>query len=316
MNRVLVYVIVFFSISVVTFVVARTALTQEANTVYPQSNGFGELLTTASPQPTPTPTVRLLAVGDVMLGRSVNTKMVSKADWKYPFLETAEFLKTADITFGNLESPFGFTCPISNEGFVFCADRRSVEGLVYAGFDVMSLANNHINNQGSEGVKLTEEVLTTYTIAGITHGNYEIFESNGITVGIIAYDATMQTIDIEQLKATVSVLKNKSDIVVVSFHWGVEYVTEPSKEQVELGRAAIDAGGSLVIGHHPHWIQSVEEYNDGVIVYSLGNFVFDQMWSEETRTGHVGEFVLTDEGVASYQFKLVKIYDYAQPRFE
>lgn len=316
MNRVLVYVIVFFSISVVTFVVARTALTQEANTVYPQSNGFGELLTTASPQPTPTPTVRLLAVGDVMLGRSVNTKMVSKADWKYPFLETAEFLKTADITFGNLESPFGFTCPISNEGFVFCADRRSVEGLVYAGFDVMSLANNHIYNQGSAGVQLTKEVLSTNSITGITHGDFEVFESNGIKVGIIAFDATTQSIDIEQLKDTVVAANNQADIVIVSFHWGAEYVTDPSTQQQLLGRAAVDAGAKLVIGHHPHWVQTVEEYRVGLIVYSLGNFVFDQMWSAETRIGHIGEFVLTKDRVDSHLLHTVKIYDYAQPRLE
>src|SRR5690606_2415251 len=106
-----------------------------------------------------------------------------------------------------------------------------------------------------------------------------------------------------------------SDMVIVSVHWGVEYKAKPNQRQILLGRAMIDAGADVVLGHHPHWTQTVEEYQDGVIIYSLGNFIFDQMWSEETRRGDVVEFKLDKTGVLGYQVKPIKIYDYGQPRW-
>lgn len=102
--------------------------------------------------PTPQPII-LVATGDIMLGRSVNSKMKKIGDFIYPFLKTWKFLSGADLTFGNLESPFVSGCPTTDTGMVFCADPKAIEGLTNSGFDFLSLANNHVSNYGQGGFK-------------------------------------------------------------------------------------------------------------------------------------------------------------------
>lgn len=261
----------------------------------------------------------LMAVGDVMLGRSVNTSMIRREDWRYPFLETAAVLRESDVLFGNLESPFGFNCPYTDEGMIFCADQRSVEGLVFAGFDVLSLANNHALNQGAEGLQLSVELLENNDIAAIPFGESTVIEKNNIRLGFIAFDDTLTALDTEVVGSSVSKLADTVDLVVTSFHWGDEYTALPSDRQKTLANVAAHAGSELIVGHHPHWIQSIEEIptstGKSVVFYSLGNFVFDQMWSEETRTGMVARFEISKEGIESYQTQPVTIFDYSQPRF-
>lgn len=271
---------------------------------------------TDSIKPASTETIQVVAVGDVMLGRSVNSTMHSRGDWTFPFLATAEYLKSADVTFGNLESPFGQSCPITNEGMVFCADTRSVEGLVYSGFDVLSVANNHSHNQGLQGLELSLNHLASNGIQGLVEGKAWRQDVKGIKLSWVAYDDTIGPIDLDEVSSLIRVEAEVSDHVLVSVHWGNEYRDQPSPRQQYLARAMIDSGASVIIGHHPHWVQPVEEYSHGLIFYSLGNFVFDQMWSEQTRRGMVAELVLSKDAVVSYQGRLVTIYDYAQPRFE
>lgn len=260
--------------------------------------------------------IELVAAGDVMLGRSVNEGMVRRKDWKYPFRETRELLVQGDITFGNLESPFGESCPPVDSGMVFCADERAISGLVWAGFDALSLENNHKLNQAKSGLDNTEEWVEENGVLGVREGEIEILERNGVRVAILATDDVSQRIDEEALGALIAKAKKLADVVVVSVHWGWEYNAVANARQERLGHLMVDNGADLVLGHHPHWVQNVEEYKNGWIVYSLGNFVFDQMWSEKTREGLVGVFELSKEGVEDYQFHKVKIYDYAQPRWE
>ena len=260
--------------------------------------------------------VVLVAVGDVMLGRSVNGKMVVKNDWTYPFLEVGSMLREADVTFGNLESPFGESCSVVSGGMVFCADQRSVAGLVWSGFDVMSLENNHNTNQGRLGLELSEKLLEEKKILGVVEGEIEVVEQEGLKLGFLAVDDVSRRVDEGALVKLIEDAEKVVDVVVVSVHWGWEYRAIANERQVRLGRKMVDSGADLVLGHHPHWVQNVENYGGGVIVYSLGNFVFDQMWSEETRRGVVGRFELSEEGVGDYRFEKVRIYEYSQPRFE
>lgn len=260
-------------------------------------------------------TINLIAVGDVMLGRSVNTRMLKYNNWNYPFLETADWLKQADIAFGNLESPFGETCPPTDEGFIFCADQRSLEGLLYAGFDVLSLANNHNTNQGQSGLELTETLLESNNIIALQEAEIEYQQIENITLAFLAFDDTKSPIDQTLLRQLIAEAKTNADIVVVSFHWGWEYVDQPNQNQIDLAHKSVDAGADLIIGHHPHWVQTIEEYGDGLIFYSLGNFVFDQMWSIETRTGMVANIILDKSGVVDYSTRTVLIEDYSQPKF-
>lgn len=189
-------------------------------------------------------------------------------------------------------------------------------------------------NFGKNGLESTLENLDE---AGISHtgagiGAEKIYEPvireiKGVKFGFLSYSyapdqATDRKgtvygsadLDKEKMKMQVTELEKSADVVVVSMHAGTEYVTEPGAAQKDFARAAIDAGADLVIGHHPHVVQTFEKYNDGYIVYSLGNFVFDQMWSEETRLGAIAQITFDKDKIVKVDFIPVKIFDYAQPQ--
>jgi poly-gamma-glutamate synthesis protein (capsule biosynthesis protein) len=119
---------------------------------------------------------------------------------------------------------------------------------------------------------------------------------------------------VERVAREVGSLKQEANFVIVAFHWGREYTHDPTDRQVELAHAAVDAGADLVIGSHPHWVQGIELYKGKLITYSLGNFVFDQMWSQETREGVIAKYVFDEDGLAAVTFQPVIIEDYSQPR--
>ena len=255
----------------------------------------------------------LIAVGDVMLGRSVNAKMRSLNDFTYPFQKTADFLQTADLTLINLESPFYQLCPITNEGMKFCADPKAVEGLVFAGIDIANLANNHLNNYGSEGVSLTKKLLEENTINPLD-GELVIKTIKNTKLGFLGFDLTSDYQE-EKILEAVKEAKPKVDLLIVSFHWGMEYAQKPTQKQKELAHQLIETGTDLILGHHPHVIQETEDYQEGQIVYSLGNFIFDQPWSEATKKGLVGIFTFEDKKLVKSEFKEVSIQDFCQPEF-
>lgn len=232
--------------------------------------------------------VTLISSGDVMLGRSINAQSVKLADFDWAWEKTSEILNGADITFINLESPFGFDCPITNEGMKFCADARQADGLISAGVDIVNLANNHVNDQGFQAAKETESLLKTgsFLTTGLTEPAYK--NVRGVLFAFLGYcDVCWGQFKAEDEKILMEIegAQQNADVVVVSFHWGEEYAQMPTLRQKELAHLAIDAGADLVIGHHPHWIQPIEVYKEKLIAYSLGNFIFDQNWSQETKEG-------------------------------
>lgn len=271
--------------------------------------------------------------GDVMLSRQVNSRMVKYDDYTWPFLKIADFLQSADLTMINLESPFINTKDyfVPTGSFMFKADPRAIEGLLLAGIDLVSLANNHSLNQGRIGLQESFSILNEAGIQYIGAGNNEIearqaeiSEINGEHFAFLAYaypddnsvainnQAGIANMDINKMQADVKRLKEDGKIVIVNMHAGIEYVTEPNWQQTNFARAAIEAGAEAVIGHHPHWPQAFEIYQDKPIIYSLGNLVFDQMWSLETRQGLLAKLIWQD-GWEKIQLIPVKIYDYGQP---
>lgn len=279
--------------------------------------------------------IRLIAAGDVMLSRSVEKKMIEKKNFKYPFIKTAELTSSADITFGNLETPIIAGKTVNTSEMKFRTDPKSLAGLRYAGFDVLSLANNHMMNFGSKGL---EETVKNLDQSGILHAGAGIGTDNisrsanldikGVKFAFLAYtynidlkktskgeEYGVSSMDKERMKGEVKKAKEKSDIVVVSMHAGTEYKTRSGTFQQDFAHSAIDAGADLVIGHHPHVVQEMEKYNGKYIIYSLGNFVFDQMWSNETRLGAVAEITFNGKEIKSARFHPVKIFDYSQPSF-
>jgi poly-gamma-glutamate capsule biosynthesis protein CapA/YwtB (metallophosphatase superfamily) len=271
----------------------------------------------APPPPAPREQ-KLLFVGDVMLSRSVGARMKAENDWTYPFLKVAETLRAADLTFGNLE------CPISDTGrnrhhlYSFRADPQAIEGLKFAGFDVMSVANNHMFDWGRPALMDTVERLRAAGIRPVGAGandlaaHYPVLVNlNGVRIAFLAYvnvppeEATagpdrpgVAWLDPGRTLADIRFARTLADLVIVSLHWGVEYSRRPLRSQVELAHQMIDAGADLVVGSHPHVTQPLEEYHGRWIAYSLGNFIFDQH-DPPTHHGLMLDVTLAGKQIAS-----------------
>jgi poly-gamma-glutamate capsule biosynthesis protein CapA/YwtB (metallophosphatase superfamily) len=261
----------------------------------------------------------IVATGDVLVARQVNIHVQESQDPNWPFEKTAPLLRDADIAFINLETPLISNCPLKNSGFQFCGEASNVQGLLYAGIDVVNIANNHASNYGREGVLETHAVLGSngLLVSGINGPVYTTIR--GITFAFVGYNEVNTQLGIahvvpELIASEVAQAKNTADIVVVQFHWGVEYTHQPTRHQRELAHLAIDNGADLIIGNHPHWWQAVELYKEKMITYSHGNFVFDQMWSQETREGVVGRYTFYNNRLITAEFIPIIIYDYGQPQ--
>ncbi|NQT49406.1 CapA family protein [Candidatus Kuenenbacteria bacterium] len=278
--------------------------------------------------------ISLLAVGDIMLSRKVGQQMVKYQDYHYPFFKVMELIEGADLSFGNLESPIQKGSPVYTGSFLFRADPEVAESLSWTGFDVLSLANNHVLNQGTDGLLKTFGYLSTQEIdycgamknSENLSAQLAIKEVKGIKIGFLCYAygpdyyaATKQNpgmilMNDEQLKLDLESAKPQVDLVIVSMHDGVEYNHTSSVHQQNFAHLAIDNGADLIIGHHPHVVQEVEIYKDKYIFYSLGNFVFDQMWSQATREGLAVKLTLTKQGVQNVEYFPVVSENYSQPR--
>lgn len=120
--------------------------------------------------------------------------------------------------------------------------------------------------------------------------------------------------EVDQMSEDVKFAKENADVVIVSMHAGVEYKNYPNDQQKEFAQKVIDSGAELVLGHHPHVVQSNDSYNGGYIIYSMGNLVFDQMWSEETREGVIVKCKFVNSEVEEIEFVPIKIENFSQPR--
>jgi poly-gamma-glutamate capsule biosynthesis protein CapA/YwtB (metallophosphatase superfamily) len=266
----------------------------------------------------------LIATGDIIPARGVNYFATTRKDFLWPFRPTADFTKNADITYISLESPLFAGCPVSAaSSFTFCGDARFVNGLTLMGADVANLANNHLTNYGAEGVTATDKLLSQNGILSSGLGPVAVIDVRGIKFGFIGFNGVGRAIDQTALKAGIARARQLADIVVVQFHWGKEYERQPKPDPgvptpddpVTIGHNAIDWGADIVIGNHPHWYQGIEIYHDKLITYAHGNFVFDQMWSEETREGVIGTYTFYGTQLVAASWKAVRSYDYGQPVF-
>ncbi|MBM4402665.1 MAG: AmmeMemoRadiSam system protein B, partial [Candidatus Cloacimonetes bacterium] len=244
----------------------------------------------------------LIVTGDVLLARSVNFQMHQQGDFRLPFQRTAEVLQGADLSLVNLENPIVKDCPLTNEGMVFCGSPEVVEGLTYAGVDIASLANNHCRDRGEAGLRETVNILEKEGIDTLVQGKILVKDVKGARFAFFGYDTVRIAVSDDEVRDSIKKAKSMADIVIVYFHWGVEYVDTPTQKQKDLAHLAIDSGADLVLGSHPHWVQGVEIYQDKLIVYSHGNFIFDQMFSKETKTGVIGRYTFYKEKLVDVEF--------------
>ncbi len=282
--------------------------------------------------------ITLILVGDIMLDRGVEY-MVEKygnGDFKFPFLKIADYLKEADIVFGNLEGPISDKGEKVGSIYSFRNSPEAIEGLTYASFNILSLANNHAFDYGREAMENTflrlKEAGIDYAGAGSNENEAfsPIFKDiNDNKIAFLAYTnlgpenwkateinsgiAWISENDFEKIKEGIKLAKQNSDILIVSLHSGEEYQKEPTPFQVAFSKMAIDAGANLVIGHHPHIIQRSEKYALGDIFYSLGNFIFDQGFSQETMEGQIIKVLIENNKIKEVIPINIKINKNFQP---
>ena len=281
-----------------------------------------------------------LAVGDIMLSRNVAAEIKKQNDAALPFRQMADILNPPaggpDFNFGNFENPISSTSPvIGGHSLIFGAPKAYAAALADYKFKVLNLANNHALDQGYKGLTYTKQFLNNLSIQTTGAGSNldeawapATVEANNLKVCFVGasyssindggkavnnYVARIE--DIDNLKLKIKNLKLSCDFIIATMHAGVEYVRKPNQSQIDFAHTAIDAGADMVIGAHPHWVQTIERYcpnsatilpspltgegatqraadegmvkcnNPKYIFYSLGNFIFDQMWSQDTREG-------------------------------
>jgi poly-gamma-glutamate synthesis protein (capsule biosynthesis protein) len=274
--------------------IAPTALSTSVPTQSPSQKT--SVLTIFAKKEVAAEPITLVFGGDVMLDRAIRNKSEALG---YTIFDDSliETLSSADIAIVNLEGPVTDLPSVSTdapylapESFSFTFEPASLSELVRAGIDIVSLGNNHIRDRGPEGVRQSALHLDAQSISHFGTPSSEsslstIIERNGITFGFIAYNQFIPTVSDERFVELVRELASSTDFIVVFPHWGNEYETIPTAKQALLARSFIDAGADLIVGAHPHVIQSFETYNNRAVAYSLGNLIFDQWFNESVRAG-------------------------------
>ena len=240
---------------------------------------------TPSPTPTPVPTPQsftLTFAGDCTLGGaeasySVGVSFVNtvKDNYPYPFENVIEYFATDDFSMVNLEGVLADQSTAVVKKHVFRGPTHLVNVLTENSVEAVTIANNHTMDHGQAGYDST---IATLTDAGVTFaeqdGSFIYTTESGLTLGV--YAVSLDNLNIDQITAAIAALDAdpKVDIVILAAHWGIENTFKPNEQQKSVGHAAIDAGADIVFGTHPHVLQPIEEYNGGIIYYSLGNFSF------------------------------------------
>jgi poly-gamma-glutamate synthesis protein (capsule biosynthesis protein) len=269
--------------------------------------------------------ITVVAVGDVYLG-SRAAPFIERYGVDHPFGPTMDILSEGDVAIANLESPLTESEEIFMEKeYILKAEPGVAEGIKNASIDIVTLANNHIMDYGSSGLKDTGGVLDRYGILHTGAGEDlkearrpALFEVKGVKIAVLAYSNTLPKEFYAKrgspgtapgfskyVREDVRAARTQADIVIVSFHWGGERLKSPKDYQVRLAHLAVESGAQLVIGHHPHVIQGVEMYKGGLIFYSLGNFVFGFYSSPDTE-GMIASVVF-EGGEEGYRVKSARL---------
>lgn len=262
----------------------------------------------------------VLFAPDVMLGRSVELRMDSYGR-DYPFQELRSTIEDADLAVVNFEASVPAEhVPTAPFTFQFSVKEEYFAAIPEAGFDVLSLANNHALDFGHEGYINTRMVCERYGVTCVGHptrlnnSSYTLESVGSSTVGILMLHTLFSGVDRDTLESLLTELSSVSDVQFAFVHWGEEYVYGYTKSQETLAHILIDGGIDAVIGHHPHVIAPVSFYKGKPIFYSLGNFVFDQYWNTDVQTGFLVS-VLIEEETLTYTLMPYESYtNRSQPR--
>jgi poly-gamma-glutamate synthesis protein (capsule biosynthesis protein) len=281
--------------------------------------------------------ITLIAVGDIAFSKPIERR-IKENGYAYPFKNIKSILSSGDLIFGNLESPITDSSarneshyskltddPVLGKRVYLKASPLVTRSLKVAGFNVLSIANNHILDYQKQGLIDTVSNLSEVGILSVGAGlnlrfarRPAIIKVKSRKIGFLAYsytyEATRDNYGCAPLwrflvRQDVRFLRERADIVIVSFHYGKEFSSTPSKFQRSISHFAIDSGADIVLGHHPHVLQPVEIYKSKIIAYSLGNFLFDynnygvplsKKLLHSTKLSAVLKLTLCDDGALTY----------------
>ncbi len=267
----------------------------------------------AIPEVAPREPAHLLMVGDIMVGRTVET-LIKQKGIGYPLEQVQSWFTEFDKVIANLEGPINQShaqTPHGSTRFSFAANTTDILKEGHVG--IVSLANNHLLDYGVQGLIDTRHIL--HEVGIDFFGDPTFVAEQGILSGVvqghkiifISFNDVAGKLDAVAAHTLVAkAAHDESSFVIVFMHWGDEYKTVASKHQTELAHAFIDEGADLIVGAHPHVVQNIERYHDRAIFYSLGNFVFDQYFSKETQEGLALGVTIADGG-ATYDLYPIDI---------
>jgi len=271
-----------------------------------------------------------------MLGRRVGDRLRAVGDPAAALRPMARRLSRGDLTIGNLESTLSRAGAPRQGGDSFAAAPSVRQGLRLAGFDVLTLANNHTGDFGPRALVQTVRRVRAAGIIPVGAGadldgaaQLVVVERNGVRFGIVAFDAIGETpaatpsrpgvlrlrmqprtgplndTDLRRVLDLVRKVRTRADVVLVLPHWGTQYTTETVADQRKVARELVRAGADVVVGGHPHWVQGAERVRGSLVAYSLGNFVFDMDFMRETQEG--GMLELRFRGSSLARARLVPV---------
>lgn len=273
-------------------------------------------------------------VGDLMFGRHVQ-EVAQEKGYDHLFTQVSPIFEQADYVSGNFENPVidGDEDDYEklDKQIHLYSEPEAVHALKRNNFTLLNLANNHLMDYGVEGLNDTLNTMNDEEMPHVGAGEdvndaieIDYQEKNGVTIATLGYtDALVEGFSAlgyrpgvaraipRNIFPKIEEADENADLVFVNIHWGAEYDSDPHPDQRELGRAMIDVGADAIIGHHSHVLSEIEQYNDGVIFYGLGNFIFDQGWSK-TKDSAIVQYDLKEDGTGQFEVYPVRIRG-AQP---
>jgi len=256
--------------------------------------------------------------GTVVLARGIGSTLDKTNDIYRPWRGAKDFFYNADLAIVNFKSPLvaAWEKPISK--WILKGKEKYVGGLLFAGIDLVSLSGNHMGDAGKDGLLETINILKKSGIVSVGAGmnkeqayNYHIWEVKGVKYAFLAVnsvggsiskaqdgEASLENVGVswidEDALEAVKKAKENADVVVVIANWGKEYKAKPTQTEIYWGRAMVNAGADIILGDQAHWVQNYEFYNNSYIAYGLGNYIFDQYWSEKTKEGILQKLLFYD----------------------
>jgi poly-gamma-glutamate capsule biosynthesis protein CapA/YwtB (metallophosphatase superfamily) len=302
-----------------------------APTLTPTLTTTPEPTVTQTPTQTPLPEIRLLFTGIIVPGRCVEAGMAARGDADYIYDNVRDLIQGADLAVGTLNGTISEFSPKTGcvVTFVLVGSPLHADAMAVAGFDAVSAATNHIkncnlSNCGDRAFLETLENLARVGIvpigAGLNHADAmqpQVFDVKGVRFGIVSLGEIeplafagedtpgIAILNEQNLREAIAEARRLSDVVIAMPHWGPEYSPHPNWNQRTYAQIAVEAGADLVVGNHTHVVQAIQTIDEVPVFYGLGNFVFDQTWSVETRQSVI--LVVTFRGMAYQSYELIPV---------